>query len=102
LTTSWSWCEQHLYRAIREDVEYFNRAQPHQGIEQKIPEEITLIPERQEKAKIIAFQVLNGLHHDYRIAAWATKGHILYFLLGFLLTQQVMLVARFPVRMASS
>lgn len=61
--------EQHLYRVIREYVEYFNRARPHQGIEQKIPEDSGLIPEKQGKGKVIAFPVLNGLHHDYRLAA---------------------------------
>jgi transposase InsO family protein len=57
--------EQHLYRVIRDYVEYFNRARPHQGIGQKIPERI-----QSEKCtgKIIALPVLNGLHHDYRRA----------------------------------
>ena len=61
--------EQHLYQAIREYVEYFNRARPHQGIEQKIPEGSTSDPEKQGKGKIIAFPVLHGLHHDYRLTA---------------------------------
>src|SRR5919201_1090462 len=30
--------ERQLYRAIKEYVDYFNRARPHQGIEQQIPE----------------------------------------------------------------
>ena len=61
--------DQHLHRVIREYVEYLNRARPHQGIEQKDPEGSTSVPEKQMKAKIIAFPVLNGLHHDYRVAA---------------------------------
>jgi putative transposase len=61
--------EQHLYRVIREYVAYFNRARPHQGIEQKIPEGSGSIPKRQVEGKIIAFPVLNGLHYDYRLAA---------------------------------
>jgi putative transposase len=61
--------EQHLYRVIREYVEYFNRARPHQGVGQKIPKEDTTAPEKEKKGKIIAFSVLNGLHHDYRLAA---------------------------------
>ncbi len=61
--------DQHLYRVIREYVSYFNRARPHQGITQQIPEGRPSVPEKQGKAKIIAFPVLNGLHHDYRLAA---------------------------------
>ena len=61
--------EQHLYRVIREYVEYFNRARPHQGIEQKVPEASPGVPAKHGKGKIIAFPVLNGLHHDYRLAA---------------------------------
>ena len=38
--------EQHLYRVIQEYVAYFNRARPHQGIVQKIPEGSGSISER--------------------------------------------------------
>jgi putative transposase len=58
----------HLYRVIKEYVEYFNQARPHQGLEQKIPEGSLSVREDERKAKIIAFPVLNGLHHDYRYA----------------------------------
>ena len=61
--------ESHLYRVIKEYVKYFNQARPHQGIEQKIPEGNLLVREDERKGKIIAFPVLNGLHHDYRRAA---------------------------------
>jgi putative transposase len=61
--------ERHLDRVVREYVAYFNRARPHQGIDQKIPEGSTSIQEKQGKGKIIAFPVLNGLHHDYRLGA---------------------------------
>ena len=61
--------EVHLYRVIREYVAYFNRARLHQGINQQIPEGNTSVPKKQGKSKIIAFPVLNGLHHDYRMAA---------------------------------
>lgn len=55
--------EKHLYRIVKEYVDYLNRARPHQGIEQQIPEGSTSVPEKQGKAKTIAFPVLNGLHH---------------------------------------
>ncbi len=61
--------ERHLYRVIREYVEYVNRARPHQGIEQHVPEASTSVPAKQRTGKIIAFPILNGLHHDYRLAA---------------------------------
>lgn len=49
--------ELHLYRVIREYVAYFNRARPHQGIEQQIPEGSPSIPEKGGKAKIIDHRV---------------------------------------------
>lgn len=61
--------ENHLYRLIKEYVSFFNQARPHQGIEQKIPEKIKSDGEEERKGRIIAFPVLNGLHHDYRRAA---------------------------------
>ncbi|MBZ5706125.1 MAG: integrase core domain-containing protein [Acidobacteriia bacterium] len=61
--------ESHLYRVIKEYVAFFNQARPHQGIEQKIPEETRSAGEEKRKGKIIAFPVLNGLHHDYRRVA---------------------------------
>ena len=61
--------EQHLYRVIREYVDYFNGVRPHQGIGQQTPERATTVPEKNKTGKIIAFPVLNGLHHDYRMVA---------------------------------
>ncbi len=61
--------ENHLYRVIREYVEYFDEARSHQGIGQRIPKRFESVPEKLGKAKIIAFPVLNGLHHDYQQAA---------------------------------
>lgn len=58
--------EWQLYRVIREYVDYFNRARPHQGLGQRIPEGPTAVPREAKPGKIIAFPVLNGLHHDYR------------------------------------
>jgi putative transposase len=61
--------ERHLHRVIKEYVEYFNRARSHQGIGQRIPKRLNSVPEKLGKAKIIAFPVLNELHHDYRLVA---------------------------------
>ena len=58
-----------LIRILKEYGAYFNRARPHQGIGQRIPQ-VTQSPPREAKAgKVIALPVLNGLHHDYRRAA---------------------------------
>lgn len=58
-----------LYRVVREYVSYFNQSRPHQGIAQQIPEKMESRAEETHEGKIIAFPVLNGLHHDYRRAA---------------------------------
>jgi hypothetical protein len=60
--------ERQLHRVIKEYVEYFNQAPPHQGIGQRIPGRLESGPEKLRKAKIIAFPVLNGFRHDYRLA----------------------------------
>ncbi len=61
--------ERHLHRVIKEYITYFNQARPHQGIEQKIPEKPPSVVEEQRRGKVIAIPVLNGLCHDYRLAA---------------------------------
>lgn len=66
---------------VREYVEYYNMARPHQGIGQAIPYEArSPVQSRQEVppgadgvpglgTKVISFPVLGGLHHDYRRVA---------------------------------
>jgi putative transposase len=62
--------EKHIRRIIREYCEYFNRARPHQGIDQQIPLPSCGVglPEH-ERRKVIGVPILNGLHHDYQWAA---------------------------------
>jgi putative transposase len=58
--------DQHLENVARQYVRYFNKARPHQGIGQRLPDG----PVNDNHAgKIIAIPVLGGLHHDYRRAA---------------------------------
>ena len=61
--------ERHLKSVLEHYVgSYFNTARPHQGIDQRIP----LPPPAsaaESTGKVIAFPVLNGLHHDYRRVA---------------------------------
>jgi transposase InsO family protein len=53
-----------LYRIIREYLDYYHRARPHQGLEQRRPDPYPLdyLP---PSGQIIATPVLGGLHHDY-------------------------------------
>jgi hypothetical protein len=56
--------------AIQNNMHYFNRARPHQGIQQQIPEQKAgSVPPHHESGKVIAFPVLGGLHRDYRRSA---------------------------------
>ncbi len=60
--------ERQLYRVTKEYLRYFKRVRPHQKMQK-----ITGGPRGGEsegrQGKIIAFPLLNGLHHDYRRAA---------------------------------
>ena len=62
--------EAQLRRVLNEYVRYFNRWRPHQGIEQRVPEpnESLGLPAG-TTGRVIAFPVLGGLHHAYRLAA---------------------------------
>ncbi len=62
--------EKQLHRVLNAYVLYFNRARPHQGIRQQIPEPIAgPVPPGHTGDKILSFPVLGGLHHDYRRSA---------------------------------
>ena len=58
--------EDHLRKIAAEYMSYFNRARPHQGVGQRIPDG----PANDNyDGRIVAIPVLGGLHHDYRRAA---------------------------------
>ncbi len=61
--------ERQLYEVIKEQVRFFNETRPHRAFEQRIPADVQSEGKREGKGKIIAFPVLDGLHHDYRRAA---------------------------------
>jgi putative transposase len=62
--------EKQLQRVLRAYVDYFNRARPHQGIRQQIPERYgEPVPVDQQRGKILSLPVLGGMHHDYRRSA---------------------------------
>ena len=62
--------EKQLHRVLNAYLHYFNRARPHQGIKQQIPEQQAgSVPPPHESGKVISFPVLGGLHRDYRRSA---------------------------------
>ncbi len=62
--------ETHLRRILKEYATYFNRARPHQGIHQQVPQpEERRSLSRGQTANVIALPILGGLHHEYRRAA---------------------------------
>jgi putative transposase len=62
--------DRHLHRVLREYVEYFNHARPHQERGQAIPCRSGMQPDRcQRRRSVTSTPVLGGLHHAYRLAA---------------------------------
>ncbi len=62
--------EKQLQRVLNAYTQYFNRAGPHQSIQQQLPEQKAgSVPPPHERGKVIAFPVLGGLHRDYRRSA---------------------------------
>jgi len=61
--------DRQLHRVIKEYVAFFNGARPHQGLGQQIPGQLGAVRDERRVGKIIAFPILNGLHHDYRRVA---------------------------------
>ena len=61
--------EQHLYKVLKEYFGWYHHARFHQGL-QGIPDPYPEIQKpKPDKGKLVALPVLNGLHHDYRLAA---------------------------------
>jgi putative transposase len=62
--------EKQLQRVLNGYVAYFNRARPHQGIQQQVPElcRSSLSPHHAGD-KVMAVPILAGLHHDYQRVA---------------------------------
>ncbi len=62
--------EKQLQRVLNEYAAYFNRARPHQGIQQQIPEVYgSSGSSTHQGTKVFAVPILDGLHHDYRLVA---------------------------------
>ncbi|MFL5690325.1 MAG: integrase core domain-containing protein [Ktedonobacteraceae bacterium] len=62
--------EKQLQRVLNGYVVYFNRARPHQGIQQQLPApSASPAPLHHSSDKIIGIPILGGLHHDYQRVA---------------------------------
>jgi len=60
----------HARRLIQAYVTFFNRARPHQGIDQQIPDPPPAAPlPENSRRQVVGLPILGGLHHDYRWAA---------------------------------
>jgi len=57
--------ERQVRRLVKEYKAYFNRARPHQGIEQRVPCRTERLDTPSVTATLSSRPVLNGLHHDY-------------------------------------
>jgi transposase InsO family protein len=62
--------EKQLHRVLHAYATYFNRARPHQGIQQQVPggDGITIASDLRSD-RILSVPALGGLHHAYRRAA---------------------------------
>jgi len=57
--------DRHLERVITEYTAYFNQEQPHQGIEQRTPDQYDQTKSKPASGLITSKTILDGLHHSY-------------------------------------
>jgi transposase InsO family protein len=57
--------DRHLERIVVEYTAYFNQERPHQGIEQRIPEQYDLTRSKPTRGQVTSKAILGGLHHSY-------------------------------------
>ncbi len=60
----------HLRWVVTEYTTYFNQERPHQGIEQRIPDQYELPRSKPTSGRITSKAILGGLHHSYSRAAY--------------------------------
>ena len=63
------WNDRQLQRLLSEYIEYYNTARVHQGIHGIPDPDPELEGKFPKNGRLVARPVLNGLHHDYRLAA---------------------------------
>ena len=62
--------DKHLRRVVTEYTAYFNQERPHQGIEQRIPDQYDLTKSKPTSGRITSKTILGELHHSYSRAAY--------------------------------
>ena len=60
----------HLERVVKEYTAYFNQERPHQGIEQRIPDQYDQTRSKPTKRQVTSKAILGGLHHSYSRATY--------------------------------
>jgi len=60
-----------MHRLVKEYKAYFNRARPHQGIEQRVPGRTARLEASPVTATLSSRPVLNGLHRE---DSWLAAG----------------------------
>ena len=63
------WNERHLRRVLTEFIRWYNQGRVHQGLNGIPDPDPALAEAKPSSGKLVAIPVLNGLHHDYRLAA---------------------------------
>jgi putative transposase len=70
------WNEQHLRCVLTEFIRWRDHGRVHQGLN-GIPDPDPALAELKPLGgRLVAIPVLNGLHHDYRLAAWLWSGGV--------------------------
>jgi len=63
------WNERHLRRVLTEFLGWYNHGRVHQGLNGIPDPDPVLAAPKPAGGRLVAIPVLNGLHHDYRLAA---------------------------------
>jgi putative transposase len=62
--------DRHLERVVKEYMTYFNQERPHQGIDQRIPDQYDLPKSKPTSGPVTSKAILGGLHHSYSRATY--------------------------------
>jgi transposase InsO family protein len=57
--------DKHLRRVVTDYAAYFNQERPHQGIEQRMPDQYDQTRSKPTSGRITSKAILGGLHHSY-------------------------------------
>jgi hypothetical protein len=63
------WNERHLWWVLKELIGWYNHGRVHPGLNGIPDPDPALADPKPLRGRLVAIPVLNGLHHDYRLAA---------------------------------